>query len=322
MHSGTKPLPEQYFTRKCGPFNQRLFIHCCFRRKIRSVIIPFIAIISLHIFANILKWLVNRNVNDSKMKFSSNLDGGGWIFREMVRLEAAIMADSQKFLNHDDVIKWKHFPRNWPLVRGIHRSPVNSPHKGQWRGALMFSLICVWINGWVNNREAGDFRRYRAHYGVIVMEWLKLIQGSCASGFHVLAPNLPTQSIGIVMMSHESHCVQNHWKLDYLFNILYKLRATKNQGSTLLAFVSPVTSGFPSQQAINVESGIPISLRPFMQQSMSQNIYSVYPWQEPRWNHLKKFSEYIDILMERMTWNLTLHCHCYTVPDNKVPWAH
>ena len=38
---------------------------------------------------------------------------------------------------HDDVIKWKHFPRYWPFVRGIHRSPVNSPHKGQWRGALM-----------------------------------------------------------------------------------------------------------------------------------------------------------------------------------------
>ena len=35
--------------------------------------------------------------------------------------------------SHDDVIKWKHFPRNWPFVRGIHRGPVNSPHKGQWR---------------------------------------------------------------------------------------------------------------------------------------------------------------------------------------------
>ena len=39
---------------------------------------------------------------------------------------------------HDDVIKWKYFPRYWPFVRGIYRSPVNSPHKGQWRGALMF----------------------------------------------------------------------------------------------------------------------------------------------------------------------------------------
>ena len=74
-----------------------------------------------------------------------------------------------KSSSHDDVIKWKHFPRNWPFVRGIHRSPVNSPHKGQWRGALMFSLICVWINDWVNNREAGDLRRYRAHCDVIVM---------------------------------------------------------------------------------------------------------------------------------------------------------
>ena len=71
--------------------------------------------------------------------------------------------------SHADVIKWKHFPRNWPFVRGIHWSPVNSPHKGQWRGALMFSLICVWINDWVNNREAGDLRRYLAHYDIIVM---------------------------------------------------------------------------------------------------------------------------------------------------------
>ena len=71
---------------------------------------------------------------------------------------------------HDDVIKWKHFPRYWPLVRGIHRSPVNSPHKGQWRGALMFTLICARLNGWVNNREAGDLRRHRAHYDVIGMD--------------------------------------------------------------------------------------------------------------------------------------------------------
>ena len=39
--------------------------------------------------------------------------------------------------------------------------------KGQWRGALMFPLICDWINGWVNNREAGDLRRHHAHYDVI-----------------------------------------------------------------------------------------------------------------------------------------------------------
>ena len=80
-------------------------------------------------------------------------------------------------LTHDDVIKWRHFPCYWPFVWGIHRSPVNSPHKDQWRGALMFSLICVWINGWVNNREAGDLRRHRAHYDVIVMLQTKAVTG-------------------------------------------------------------------------------------------------------------------------------------------------
>ena len=66
-------------------------------------------------------------------------------------------------------MKWKHFPRYWPFVQGIHRSPVNSPHKGQWRGALMLSLICAWINASVNNREAGDLKCHRAHYDVSVM---------------------------------------------------------------------------------------------------------------------------------------------------------
>ena len=71
----------------------------------------------------------------------------------------------------DDVIKWKRFPRYWSFVKGIHRSPVDSPHKGQWRGALIFSLIYAWTNGWANNRDAGDLRRHRAHYDVIVMNW-------------------------------------------------------------------------------------------------------------------------------------------------------
>ena len=74
------------------------------------------------------------------------------------------------YVPNDDVIKWKHFPRFWPFVWGIHRWPVNSPYKGQCLGALMFSLICVWINAWVNNREAGDLRIHRAHYDVTVMQ--------------------------------------------------------------------------------------------------------------------------------------------------------
>ena len=70
---------------------------------------------------------------------------------------------------HDDVIKSKHFPRYRPFARGIHWSPVNSPHKGQRHKALVISLISVWTDSWANNGDAGDMRRYRSHYDVIVM---------------------------------------------------------------------------------------------------------------------------------------------------------
>ena len=82
---------------------------------------------------------------------------------------------AERMAKDDGVIKWRHFPRYWPFVRGIHRSPMNSPHKGQWRGALMFSLICAWINRCVNNREAGYLTHYRAHYGVPVMKHRELV---------------------------------------------------------------------------------------------------------------------------------------------------
>ena len=78
----------------------------------------------------------------------------------------------------DDVIQWKHFPRYWPFVRGIHQAPGNSPHKGQWRGALMFSTR---TNGCVNHLEACDMRHHRAHYDVTVMVsspewWIKVLE--------------------------------------------------------------------------------------------------------------------------------------------------
>ena len=70
---------------------------------------------------------------------------------------------------------WRHqmetFSALLAICAGNSPVPVNSPHKGQWRGALMFSLICAWINGWVNYREAGDLRRNRTHYDVIVMSF-------------------------------------------------------------------------------------------------------------------------------------------------------
>ena len=71
--------------------------------------------------------------------------------------------------HYDDVIKWKPFPYYCPFVRGIHQSLVDSLHKGQWHGALMFSLISTWTNAWANNRDAGDLRCNSAHYDITVM---------------------------------------------------------------------------------------------------------------------------------------------------------
>ena len=55
------------------------------------------------------------------------------------------------------------FARNSPVAGEF-------PYKGQWRGALIISLIYAWTDNWANNGNAGDLRLYRAHYDVIVIE--------------------------------------------------------------------------------------------------------------------------------------------------------
>ena len=139
--------------------------------------------------------------------------------------------------HHGDVIKWKHFPRNWPFVRGIHRSPVNSPHKGQWRGALRFSLICVWINDWVNNREAGDLRRYHAHYDVIVM-WPSANRDRLATR---LIPNTGLGWCVTLCSTVIPHTLTTWW------------RHQMETFSALLAICagnSPVSGEFPAQRPV------------------------------------------------------------------------
>ena len=102
---------------------------------------------------------------------------------------------------HDDVIKCKYFPRYGPFVRGIHRSPVNSPHKGQWRGALCFLWSVPEKTRWVNNREAGDLRRHRAHYDVFVMS-------SC---IHVICLPINLSQTSLI---HGPFTVLRHWGRD------------------------------------------------------------------------------------------------------------
>ena len=98
---------------------------------------------------------------------------------DVLQLMAKCKRDVTPLLTHWSYVSfaltpwWRHqmetFSASLAVVWGIHGPPVNSPHKGLWRGSLMFSLVCAWMNGWVNNREAGDLRRYRAHYDVTVM---------------------------------------------------------------------------------------------------------------------------------------------------------
>ena len=79
------------------------------------------------------------------------------------------ISSPKEIIGHDDVIKWKYFLCYWPFVQGIHQSPVNSPQRGQWHWALMFSLICTWTDNWVNSQDASDLRCHHTYYDVIVI---------------------------------------------------------------------------------------------------------------------------------------------------------
>ena len=114
---------------------------------------------------------------------------------------------------HDDVIKLKHFPRYWPFVRGIHRSAANSPHKGRWRGALMFSLFCARSNCWINTRDAGDLRRHRAHDDTTVMsrvfsrqQWVVLL---------LLGPKSCETFLFIVQMANELQSISRVFGMNW-----------------------------------------------------------------------------------------------------------
>ena len=83
---------------------------------------------------------------------------------------------SPKFNANDDIMMTSSNGNIFRVSGHLCGSPVNSSHKGQWRGALMFSLIYARINGWVNTDEAGDLRRHHANYDVIVMRNASIIE--------------------------------------------------------------------------------------------------------------------------------------------------
>ena len=152
---------------------------------------------------------------------------------------------------HDDVIKWKHFPRYWPLVWGIHRSPINSPHKGQWRGALMFSLICAWIRSGNNpDRGTSPDRETAPNQGTLHLDRRWLIRIKAASGKHLflwynsncdwqrcigipmmiwaifITSVTPFKFMGLSLTTWQSGCpFQKEWK-PYISSHIFNLMAT------------------------------------------------------------------------------------------------
>ena len=79
------------------------------------------------------------------------------------------------FLVHDDAMTWKRNRRYWPFVRGIHRWPVDSHHKGPLTRALMVSFMLVLTNSWTNTRVAVDLR----HHAARVIMVMSLLWFSC-----------------------------------------------------------------------------------------------------------------------------------------------
>ena len=176
---------------------------------------------------------------------------------------------------------WRHqmeiFSALLALCAGNSPVPVNSTHKGQSRGALMFSLICAWISDWANNREAGDLRRHRGHCDVNEMS--NLINNHNHEKYTKSLPYLPG--------TNELVCFNNKYVItgittrqtsvmayeitgrhqDCLLNSLYRQTSNRNQISTLLVFcenpLNPsVTYGFPNQRASSVENMFIMSISP------------------------------------------------------------
>ena len=146
------------------------------------------------------------------------------IFTIFVGLVVSHFSSGTNGVTHDDVIKWTHFLRYWPFVRGIHRGPHTKASDAEY-----FFFICTWINGWVNNREAGDLGHNHAHYYVTVMH----------ERYHYSD-------------SHEHNGVLKPSHLDCLFNFVIVWYKRKHRSPRYRPFCegsAPMTGWFPSQRA-------------------------------------------------------------------------
>ena len=123
--------------------------------------------------------------------------------------------------------RWRHQMETFSalLTFCAEHSPGTGeyPHKGQWRGALMFFSICIWIIGWVNAGEADDLRRHRAHYDVTVV--FIMTTGALVFLFVLMCQTIPHRHVNII----KSRCVQSCKffyrvkMLTYIFKDSFKL---------------------------------------------------------------------------------------------------
>ena len=126
------------------------------------------------------------------------------------------------------------------FARGVHRSPVDSPHKCQWHRALMSTLLCAWSNGWANNQDTSDLNIHHAHYvstGMIFLHiplkqwpyisWKSIIDEIIASEtWFPNWSNLSTKIVNLDIMSFRNvRIVQIKWlKISWLmWHFLFKL---------------------------------------------------------------------------------------------------
>ena len=114
---------------------------------------------------NLLASVVPADVKPNQPIWLNNRDYTMGFLRSETTAKHKVVIVSKAAV-HDDVIKWKHFPRYWPFMRGTAEFPTQRPVT---RSFDEFFFICAWIKDWVNNHEAGDLRRHCAHYDVIVM---------------------------------------------------------------------------------------------------------------------------------------------------------
>ena len=161
--------------------------------------------------------------------------------------------------HHDDVIIWKYLPRYWPFMRGIHRSSVNSPHKGQWHEALMFfssapeptvqqtmeklvtwdatalimtSLLWLWdiivFNGWLWSRHSEIMARVKVIPSII---------SSAINSTYRYSSSTVAHRPRCIFVSWESFILVSATPGTYIFNI-FSIHCARNSGANYPRWLS------------------------------------------------------------------------------------